>query len=199
MKVTERLHSADTIRTAALHAFHERGYHGTSVRDIARRSGLSVAALYHHYESKQQMLVELVHRYMDALLAELLRAHAEAPLGPRSRLAAMVHAHVTYHLEHPEMARVGNSEIRRLNPTDAAAVIEKRDRETALFAGVVQAGVDSGDFAVEHPREAVRAILEMCVAVLDWYEDYQGKRPGDVAESYVQMALNIVRAGPAPD
>lgn len=194
--MTDRLHSADTIRTAALLAFHERGYHGTSVRDIARRSHLSVAALYHHYESKQQMLVDLVNRYMDALLVELVRAHSEAPLGPSSRLAAMVHAHVSFHLDHPEMARVGNSEIRRLNPTDAAAVIDKRDRETALFAGVVQAGVDSADFAVEHPREAVRAILEMCVAVLDWYEDYEGTRPSDVAESYVQLALNIVRAEP---
>jgi hypothetical protein len=44
---------------AALEAFVEQGYHGTSIRDVASRSGLSVPGLYHHYPSKQAMLIGL--------------------------------------------------------------------------------------------------------------------------------------------
>ena len=52
----------DPVLEAALEAFVEVGYHGATVRDIARRCGLSVPGMYHHYLTKQQMLVTLLDR-----------------------------------------------------------------------------------------------------------------------------------------
>ncbi len=54
---------------AALAAFAEQGYHGTSVREIAARANLSVPGLYHHYPSKQSLLQGLLERTMTDLLA----------------------------------------------------------------------------------------------------------------------------------
>ncbi len=48
------------ILSAALDAFYEKGFHGASVRDIARRVGVTVPALYYHYDSKEGLLVALV-------------------------------------------------------------------------------------------------------------------------------------------
>ena len=53
---------------AALEAFAEHGYHGTTVREIASRAGLSVPGLYHHYPSKQSLLQGLSELTMSELL-----------------------------------------------------------------------------------------------------------------------------------
>ena len=49
----------DPVLRAALEAFVETGYHGATVRDIARRAGLSVPGIYHHYATKQDMLLAI--------------------------------------------------------------------------------------------------------------------------------------------
>src|SRR3712207_9310375 len=58
------------IMTAALDAFSENGYHGTTVRDIARRVGVTVPALYYHHENKESILLAL----LDTAVAHLSRA-----------------------------------------------------------------------------------------------------------------------------
>lgn len=64
------------VLLAALDAFAEHGYHGTSIRDIAARSGLSVPGLYYHYKSKQDILMGLV----SAVMVELLTRSRDALL-----------------------------------------------------------------------------------------------------------------------
>jgi len=48
------------IRKAALELFLEQGYHGTSMRQIARRAGVALAAIYNHFPSKEALFVELL-------------------------------------------------------------------------------------------------------------------------------------------
>ncbi|MFD0854512.1 TetR/AcrR family transcriptional regulator, partial [Actinomadura adrarensis] len=56
------------ILEAAIAVMTEKGYHGTSVRDIAVRAGLSPAALYYHFESKQDVLATIMERGIEELL-----------------------------------------------------------------------------------------------------------------------------------
>src|SRR5215213_4061226 len=60
----------------ALEAFVELGYHGASVRDIAQRAGLSVPGVYHHWPTKQHLLVALLELTMDDLLDRARAARA---------------------------------------------------------------------------------------------------------------------------
>lgn len=49
------------IQSAALHLFTRKGFHGTSVREIANRAGVSMGNLYTYYDTKEEIFVDLVH------------------------------------------------------------------------------------------------------------------------------------------
>lgn len=62
------------LLTAALATFHEFGYHGASVRDIAKRAGVTVPTLYYHHENKQGILVALMMTGIEAVTARAREA-----------------------------------------------------------------------------------------------------------------------------
>ena len=67
----------DDVLLAALEAFKEYGYHGSNMRDIARRANLTGPGVYHYYSSKQQMLVVIIRYIMSDLLKRFEAARSE--------------------------------------------------------------------------------------------------------------------------
>jgi AcrR family transcriptional regulator len=192
--VPQSLDSATNIRDVALSAFYELGYHGTSVREVAKRAGMSVAGMYHHFPSKQQLLVDLVGGFMDDLLAELDRAVAAAPGDPVARLRAAVVAHVLFHTRRQAEGFVGNAEVRNLEPEARALVVEKRNREELVFERIIRQGVRAGVFRANSEKLAARGMVTMCTAVLSWFVPGAGMSAPQVAESYADLCLAMVRA-----
>src|ERR1700722_12793404 len=102
-QVTRKSPGHSALLTAASAEFAERGFDGTSIRDIAARAGVSLSALYHYYPGKQALLAALLDEGMDDYL-DRCRA-ALAATGPRSgsgsaeRLTALVAATVRYRAE----------------------------------------------------------------------------------------------------
>ncbi|WP_196780912.1 TetR/AcrR family transcriptional regulator [Nocardioides sambongensis] len=184
------------IVDAAIGHFTERGYHGTSMRDIASAAGVTVASIYHHFPSKQDVLVHIMSGTMADLLALTRRAAAEAAEEPAARLGAVVDTWVHFHTSRQPEALIGASEIRSLEGEGRALVIGMRDEQEDLFRGIVTDGVESGAFATPYPREAARAILNMGSAVSTWYRPDGGDvTPEQMAERYRDFALGTVRAG----
>jgi len=70
------------VRDAALTLFAERGYHGTSMKDIAEAVGMRAPSLYNHVGAKQELLMEIV----EATLVDLQRRH-EAAVGSTGDVA----------------------------------------------------------------------------------------------------------------
>lgn len=60
--------STQKVLKAALSLFSRQGYRATSMRQLARRSGLSVGNLYHHFGNKEQIFQRLIDRYWEVLL-----------------------------------------------------------------------------------------------------------------------------------
>src|SRR5712692_5442352 len=92
----ERAAPARILR-AATALFRQRGYHGTSMRTLARGLRMEPASLYYHFPSKQDILVAILDRTLDDLLDGLRRA-VTAVEGDRARLQAAVRFHVLFHV-----------------------------------------------------------------------------------------------------
>jgi AcrR family transcriptional regulator len=187
------LSSDEEILQAALRCFVEKGYHGTTIRSIAARGGLSVPGLYHHFASKAVLLEHLIDDTMDDLITITGRALASAPSDAIARFDAVVTAHVRFHCERPEESFIGNSELRSLSAQARKRMIGKRDRQQRLFDGVVDEGMEAGIFSVEAPHEASRAIVTMCTAVATWYHRNGQLQPDEIVEIYRDLARNVVR------
>lgn len=174
---------------AALAAFAEQGYHGTSVREIAARANLSVPGLYHHYPSKQSLLQGLLERTMVDLLDRSERAIAEAGPEPVDQFDAVVESLLRFHMYRREQAFVGSTEIRSLDDSYRSTYIGHRDRQQRMVDEIVFAGARAGDFATPYPKDASRAVTTMCVGVSTWF-----KLDGELsADELIARNLQIAR------
>ena len=111
--VTTRNSRADVV-TAAGRLFAERGYHGTSMRDLGKELGLLGSSLYSHVESKQDLLVEVVEEG-----ARLCGASADAALSPGGSavgvLVRLIDGHVDVVLDNRDVARTFLNEAKMLD------------------------------------------------------------------------------------
>jgi AcrR family transcriptional regulator len=186
------LTSQEQILLAALQCFVERGYHGTTIRQIATRAGVSVPGLYHHFGSKLDLLEQLIDDTMDDLIEQTDAALGAAGEDPVDRFTAVIVAHVGFHCDRPEESFVGNTELRSLSPPARRRIIGKRDRQQRLFDLVVENGVSAGAFTTGAPLEASRAIVTMCTAVANWYRRGGPLTAEEIVGTYRDLALNTV-------
>jgi AcrR family transcriptional regulator len=188
---------AEGIAQAALRVFYLHGYHGTSVRDIAKAAKVTVAALYYHFPGKQNVLAFLMLRAMQSIIDDAEQALADAKPDPRSQIDAVVRSHVRYHTARQAEAFVGNTELRSLEPANKREVIALRDQYEDMVESIVRRGVRAGVFRPPHQKEAVRAILAMCTAVSSWYKEDGSLTPDQVAGRYSDLTIRILGAGDA--
>ncbi|AXY49934.1 MULTISPECIES: TetR/AcrR family transcriptional regulator [Rhodococcus] len=103
------------ILDSALRNMNERGYHGTSMRDIARDADITVASIYHHFKSKQEILQDIMTRALHDAIAMTRGALLRAGGLPDAQLQALVRAWVMFHTARQLDALVGATELRSLN------------------------------------------------------------------------------------
>lgn len=180
------------VLSSALDAFLESGYGGASVRDIARRCGLSVPGLYHHYASKQDMLVELLEIYMDSLLWRTAAARAEGH-DPFTRFALIIECLALHHTYRRALAFIGLSEMRSLEPTNRERILGLRIHQQRMVDAEAQEAHRLGAFRTPSPHEASRAVVTMCTSIPHWYRPHGQATPEEIARMYVGFALDVMQ------
>lgn len=180
------------VLSATLESIHETGYHGTSMRDVARRAGMSVPGLYHHYASKQDMLVAVLDFGMRDLVTRSNAALAEGETAVE-RFCLLVECLTLFHSHRSELAFVGSSEMRSLDPAHRTHIVDVGNHVQSLVDEQVQAAVADGTFRTASPHVAARAVVTMCTAVAAWYRSGGPRPPEELAEQYVGFALDVMR------
>jgi AcrR family transcriptional regulator len=184
---------------AAIDAFADRGYHATTTRDIATRVGLSPAALYVHFPSKQALLAQISVAGHEAAvdLVEQSMTRSDDPLG---RLRAVMRAFSSWYAEYHLVARVVQQELFALADDDRRAVIAMRQKIQRQVEQLLRDGVRAGQMEVEDTRAVARALLSLSVDVARWYDPKSQETPEGIGELYADLATRMVRPSrPAPD
>jgi AcrR family transcriptional regulator len=181
------------VRQVALSLFAERGYHGTSMSDIAAVLGVRVPTLYSHIRSKQELLAEIAVTTTEAVLADFERAtHGIADVSERLRRA--IEAYALRHATHPREALVVNRDIFSLEEPTRSAVLASRHRHERSVRQLIIAGVEDGIFRVRSPAIASFAMLEMSVSVARWFRPDGQLSPEQVARLHSEFALSIAKS-----
>ncbi|HTU32153.1 MAG TPA: TetR/AcrR family transcriptional regulator [Solirubrobacteraceae bacterium] len=185
--------TGEAILEAALELMEQRGYHATSMRDIAAAVDVRAAGIYHWYESKEAILVKLQDDFMHDLTAEV-EAAIDRQSAAEARMAAAVGAHVRFHGLHTRAAFVTDSEIRALSARKRKLLIAKRDAYQERFVGLIQDGVASGAFKVPEVHVAAFAILLQCTGVALWFDPKGRLSLDEVTEIHIDLALAALGA-----
>lgn len=180
------------ILHAALRAFRSKGYHGTTLDDIAQQLGVRKTALYHYFPDKEAIL-HACHREGLEEVAGIVAAARRRP-SAAEQLAHAIREHVrvmTDTLEGSSLAL----EVSALSPRHQTEVIAARDRYEQALRDMVRRGIAAGEFRAVDPKLAVFAILGAINWVARWYSPTGSVRPSILGAHF---ADHLVRGLLAP-
>lgn len=183
------------ILRAAGDLFRRRGYHATSVRDLAAELDMRGSSLYAHFGGKEELLAEIVDEAADAFLAAA--EGVDAGLEPAARLRALVRAHLGVIQEHLSTATVFLHEWRFLAPERRARVVERRDAYQAHVRRAIEDGVASGAFRAPDPALATLFVLSSLNWTYQWLRPDGPLPPSELADRYADHVLAALGAAPA--
>jgi AcrR family transcriptional regulator len=152
------------IMRAAVAVMGEVGYEAASVRDMAARAGVSVAALYYHFPSKADLLREFLDEAWEVSLARIERRLKMAGDDPFARLDSVVGTIVAGQI-HDDFAKLAsNVALRdhvRLALPERAVIEKKHGRMRAIVERVIVEGKEQGDFTIGEPAVGSKAVLAL--------------------------------------
>lgn len=181
---------AQDVREAGLTLFAERGYHGTTMKDIAGHLQLRAPSLYNHVSSKQEILREIMLSTGRQLLAEF----RDATRGEDDEVEALRRAiavFVAHHAHHRREALIGNREVASLDePARSELLALRREHEHSIRALIEKARAHRR-FVVEHAHLTSFAMLEMGVSVARWFRRDGPLSAEEIGQHYGDLAVRM--------
>ena len=196
--VRRELVEAELLERAA-DLFAERGFNGTTLQDVADTMGLTRAAVYHYFDSKEVLLTTLVEGITASRLSEIKAIRANRTLSPPEKLAELTRAmalNVATHAARFRLLLLSESGL----PAELAARHARIRRDVLKqIAELFQEGQASGDFGETDPHLSAFALLGMCNWIAMWFKPDQKQTAEMVADQYAEMALSaFTRSGSKP-
>ena len=178
----------DDILEAAAQIFSQKGFHATSMQDIAQAVNLQKGSLYHHIKNKQEILVDVLNQALDMLI-DNMRAVIERPLPPDEKLRESMHVYLQTMLDNRDLAAVLLLEHRSLEPELRARHIPRRDDFERLWRDLIQEGCEQGVFSCEQPAIVARALLGVMNWTITWYRPDGRLSALEIAEYFADLFL----------
>ena len=186
------------IEDAASTLFHQNGYSGTSVRDIARAVDIQGASLYAHVASKQDVLWAILERTATRFEAAADAVEAADPgalvFGPGVYLVSLVRAHVGVVTDDIERASVFVREWRALDRGRREEIADRRDAYESRFRTTIAHGVQVGAFAPVDPPVTAAYILTALNGLVTWYRPGGRLTARAVADAYADLTSGAVQS-----
>jgi AcrR family transcriptional regulator len=175
----------------AARLFAERGYHGTSIGDLAAALGIQKASIYSHIKGKEDLLAELALAGATAFHEALDDVPADAPAGERLRLALRAHLDVVD--RQLDVATVWLQEWRYLGGPARETFLAERRRYERRVSDLFEAAVEAGDLRADlDVRHATLAFLSLGNWAYTWMTHQTDV--GQVADAF--WSLLLTGAGP---
>lgn len=185
--------SSGRLLAAATEAFAERGFHGTTTRDISARAGMSPAAMYAHHRSKEELLYAISLHGHQRVLSAIQEASAQG-VTPTERLSRVAYAFGAWHAEGHVRARVVNYELGSLSPEHRAEVTALRRGIDTVFRSIVAAGIAAGEFDAPDASMTAVSLISLGIDISRWYNPQGEWTTDDVAAHYRDTVLRMVGA-----
>ncbi|MCD4533443.1 TetR/AcrR family transcriptional regulator [Nocardioides sp. cx-169] len=168
--------------------FATRGYSQTTVRDIADEAGILSGSLYHHFDSKETILQEILQDFMQSLLAGFEES-VERGGGPRESLDGLIRsAFATIHASPDAVALYQNESAVIATLPELAFVGETSARVNRIWLGVIEEGQRSGDFREDlEPLLVYRFVRDAVWATVRWYRPDGRLQHESVADQYLAL------------
>jgi AcrR family transcriptional regulator len=180
------------ILSEASALFAQKGYHGTSTREIATAVGIQQPSLFHHFESKDAIMSELINFDLDQPLAVAER-EAVADGSPAVRLYRYLAWDVEYLCRSPY--NLSPVQMMLSDPVFAEA-IERYERLVAARQSMIRDAIAVGEFVDVDPTFAQQAITWMIRGTIATADDQTATQAQETAERLASFAVRALLRDP---
>ena len=176
------------ILLAAAQIISQKGYHATSMSDIAKAVNLQKASLYHHVNSKQEILLSLLDEALDLVFTKI-RVILDEPIAVDEKLRLAIHTYLQTLIDQHDLAAVLLLEHRSLNEEFRIRHFPRRDRFEELWRKLLRMGVEEGIFIIDDVHMATRALLGLMNWVVTWYRQDGELSIDEISNQYADLFL----------
>jgi AcrR family transcriptional regulator len=184
----------ERIKEVAIDLFYKKGYFATSLSDVAQTIGIRKASIYHHYPSKESLLLSILQTVLLDLTANLHES-IQGIEGIEDKMRAAVRSHILFHIDRQKEVLISNSELRGLSPENYEAVVQIRDSYEREFQTLIVDGMEAGVWAEGDFKVLSFAILNMCTSVAGWFKPAGRLSKVDVAQVYEEFIIGGMKSG----
>ncbi|SEM84740.1 TetR/AcrR family transcriptional regulator [Lihuaxuella thermophila] len=152
-----RHEKVDVIFQAAVQVFAESGFDQAKMDDIAQAAGVAKGTIYYHFKSKEELFVGLMNEGMKRLI-DCARRSIAVHDSPAEQLKALLHAHVHFFIQNEKLAKLVLNEA--FGTKERQQQFRAKIREYLnLIQEILQKGMETGEFQLEHPQETASAVF----------------------------------------
>lgn len=185
--VVDQADMRESLLETAVEMFSEKGFSGTSIRDIAREHGVSLSNIYYYFSNKEGLWREIMNRSVRSLPGRLRAAIAQADT-PRAQLDALIREHLRAGVEHQRELLMLLTEQGQLGEDSSRETLEIQREILEIYTAVLEALSAEGALHEGHIRVAVFNILGVVNWHLRWYRA-DGPLPADTLH---QEIINFI-------
>ncbi|HNM97879.1 MAG TPA: TetR/AcrR family transcriptional regulator [Marmoricola sp.] len=176
--------------------FAERGFRNTTVRDIADAAGILSGSLYHHFDSKEAMVDELLENFQSRLFVTYDEIVA-SDRSPRAKVEAVVRASFEAIDQHPAEVAIFQNDAAYLASFERFSYLDQRSaRFRRLWLDLLNEGVAAGDLRADLDVELVyRFIRDTVWVAVRWYHPGGAMTAAQVADQYLAIVFEGIARG----
>ncbi|WP_277988315.1 TetR family transcriptional regulator [Nocardioides sp. S5] len=180
----------ERVRRAAIQEFARRGFHATSMQDLARAAGATKSAVMYHTGSKQRLLEEIHRETFSAAIAALRSVSGCPGVSPSDELFGLVAAHLRFTADRLDGVAVVNQNMRYLDGPAYHRVDELQSEWKSYFEAAIMRGIEVGSYRNVEPDFATRTVVGMLNSVALWYKPGGSLTPDDLARVSTLLLLH---------
>jgi AcrR family transcriptional regulator len=180
------------IIQAAAQIFREKGFHAASMQDIADAVNLQKPSLYHHVDSKQEILFSILEHALDLLIGDM-RAVVDSDLSPEEKLHLAMQVYMGRLADDADLSAVLLLEHRSLEDKFRVKHNRRRDRYETLWRGIVREGIDRGEFRHLDPNIVTFALLGVQNWMITWFRQDGDLSALEIADYFSDLFLEGIK------
>lgn len=175
----------------ATEVFCDKGYEGASMRDLSRATGMSLAGLYHYFQSKERLLY-LIQKHAFTTIVERLKARLEGVADPDARIRIFIHNHLDYFVSNQSGLKVLAHEDEALKNGFSSDIVGIKREYYRICLGLMEDLKCERDLDF-NSRTAVMSLFGMINWIYTWYNPRVDGGAEELARQMSDIFLSGVR------
>ncbi|QKG52030.1 TetR/AcrR family transcriptional regulator [Hymenobacter sp. BRD67] len=188
MLKTKKSVKRELILAEAAKLFKDRGYSGTSMRDLAGQVGMEAASMYNHIKSKDELLDTICFRISDTYISQLA-AIEHTGISYSEKIKALVRLHIRLMVEDGAAVSVANHDWKYLPEPRLTEFKQARKSYEKGFAALIEAGIAAGEFRPVNASVALFTVLSAVRWVELWYRPGRGLTAEELENNIITVLL----------